>query len=131
MNLDTTKSGDIYGITPKLVKWAPGMAANLSIIYNRAIDLGVFPHLLKVAKLVSVHKGDSKMVASNYRPISLLPIFGKIFEKVIFSRLSSFIRKYDVLYKKQYGFQTSKCTEDAIIDIQQNILDSLERKEHP
>ena len=40
--LDTSKSGDIHGVTPKLVKWAPGMATNLSIIYNKCIELGVF-----------------------------------------------------------------------------------------
>ena len=129
--LDSSKSGDIYGITPKLVKWAPGMATNLSIIFNKAIELGVFPHLLKIAKVISIHKGESKMLASNYRPISLLPIFGKIFEKIIFIRLSDFTSKFSILYEKQYGFQSAKCTEDAIIDIQQNILDSLERKEHP
>ena len=129
--LDISKSGDLYGITPKLVKWAPGIATNLSIIYNRCIELGVFPHLLKITKVISIHKGDSKMVASNYRPISLLPIFGKIFEKIIFKRLSDFVIRYKILYEKQYGFQRAKSTEDAIIDITQNILNSLEKKEHP
>ena len=69
--LDTSKSGDIYGITPKLVQMAPGMSFNLSIIFNKSIETGVFPHLLKIAKVISVHKAESKMVASNYRPISL------------------------------------------------------------
>ena len=122
IKLDTSKSGDIYGITPKLVQWAPCMAENLSKIYNKSIELGVFPHMLKLTKVICIHKGESKMVASNYRPISLLPIFGKIFEKIIFQRLSAFIKRYDILYKKQFGFQTGKSTEDAIIDITQNIL---------
>ena len=129
--LDTTKSGDIYGITPKLVNWAPCMAKNLSIIFNKSINDGVFPHLLKVAKVIPIHKGDSKMVPSNYRPISLLPIFGKIFEKLIFKRLTDFINKYKILYKKQYGFQRGKATEHAVMDIEHDILKSMENKEHP
>ncbi len=129
--LDSSKSGDIYGITPKLVKFAPGIAKNLSIIFNKAIELGVFPHILKVAKVIPIHKGESKMVASNYRPISLLPIFGKIFERIIFNRLSDFIQKYKVLYSKQYGFQKGKGTEHALTDIEHRILHSLEEKEHP
>ena len=71
------------------------------------------------------------MVASNCRPISLLPIFDKIFERIIHDRLSSFITKYKILFGKQYGFQKGKSTEHALIDIQQNILSALEKREHP
>ena len=129
--LDASKSGDIYGITPKLIKNAPCMSKNLSIIFNLAIEQGIFPHLLKKAKVIPIHKGDSKMVVSNYRPISLLPIFGKIFEKVIFKRLTEFIKKFQIIYNKQYGFQSGKSTEHAILDITQQILNSLEQKENP
>ena len=85
LNLDASKAGDLYGITPRLVKMAPEMGTNLSIIFNIAIEKGVFPHLFKRAKVIPIHKGESKMIPSNYRPISLLPIFGKIFEKIIFA----------------------------------------------
>ena len=77
LNLDASKAGDLYGITPRLVKMAPGMGVNLSLIFNLAIEKGVFPHLFKRAKVIPVHKGESKTIPSNYRPISLLPIFGK------------------------------------------------------
>ena len=71
------------------------------------------------------------METKNFRPISLLPIFNKIFEKIIHSRLTSFIEKYNILYKRQYGFQKGKSTEYALIDIQENILQILENKELP
>ena len=130
--LDTTKAGDIYGTTPKLVKWAgSALSQNLSIIFNLAMETGVFPQLLKNAKVIPVHKGDSKMITSNYRPISLLPIFGKMFEKIIYIRVMSFVEKYNIIYEKQYGFQPGKATEHAVIDIQDNVLDSLEKKENP
>ena len=130
--LDITKSGDIYGINPKLIKDAgPAMAFNLSIIFNKCLTTGVFPQLLKTAKVIPIYKADSRMLASNYRPISLLPIIGKLFEKIIFSRITSFVNKYKILYRRQYGFQNGKSTEHAVIDIHENILNSLENGEIP
>ena len=107
------------------------MGTNLSIIFNIAIEKGVFPHLFKRAKVIPIHKGESKMIPSNYRPISLLPIFGKIFEKIIFARLTNFINKFKIIYDKQYGFQRGKSTEYALLDIQNCILNALERRENP
>ena len=103
----------------------------MSIIFNKSLETGVFPHLLKVATVITIHKGESKMIAANYRPISLLPIFGKMYEKIIFSRLISFVDKYQILFNRQYGFQKEKSTEYALIDIVDNIMNSLEKKESP
>ena len=130
--LDISKAGDIYGISPKLIKLAgDSFAHNLSLIFNKSINAGVFPHLLKVAIVVTIHKGESKMETANYRPISLLPIFGKIYEKIIFARLISFIDKHKILYNRQYGFQKDKSTEYALLDIVENIMNSLENKDSP
>ena len=107
------------------------MAYNLSIIYNLSIETGVYSHLLKRAKVMPVHKGDSRMMTKNYRPISLLPIFKKIFEKILHCRITSFIDKHNILFKRQYGFQKGKSTEFALIDIQERILEILNRKEIP
>ena len=71
------------------------------------------------------------MVVSNYRPISLLPIISKVFEKIMYSRLISFIDHNNILYDKEYGFQKGKSTEHAVIDIQSQIIDAFEKKEHP
>ena len=130
--LDITKSGDIYGVNARLMKDAgPSIATNLSVIFNLCLQSGIFPQTLKTAKVIPIYKSESKMLASNYRPISLLPIIGKLFEKIIFKRLTSFIQKYDILFKRQYGFQTGKSTEHAHIDLQNAILTSLEKKETP
>ena len=130
--LDVTKSGDIYGITPRLIKDAgPAMVSNLCIIFNKCLTSGTFPQLLKPAKVIPIYKADSRMLASNYRPISLLPIIGKLFEKIIFKRISSFVTKYNILFRRQYGFQNAKSTEHAVLDIQENILNSLENHRIP
>ena len=60
LNLDASKAGDLYGITPRLVKLAPGMGTNLSLIFNLAIEKGIFPHLFKRAKVIPIHKGRIK-----------------------------------------------------------------------
>ena len=130
--LDINKSGDIYGINARLIKDAgPSMATNLSTIFNLSIRFGIFPQPLKTAKVIPIYKADSKMLPGNYRPISLLPIIGKLLERIIFIRMSSFVKKYNILFNRQYGFQTGKSTEHAHIDIQNSILNSIEKKETP
>ena len=63
-----------------------------SIIFNKSIKEGIFPDALKVSKILPLlHKSDSVFDVSNYRPIPLLPIISKIFEKLIFVRLNEFI----------------------------------------
>ena len=71
------------------------------------------------------------MELGNYRPISLLPIFGKILEKLMYSRLYSFVQSQNILHKSQYGFQQGKSTEQALVDIQSKIVDAFENKETP
>ena len=71
------------------------------------------------------------MEVSNYRPISLLPIFSKIFEKLMHSRIYQFLQDQKILSKNQYGFQKKKSTEHAILDIQSKVIDAYENKEIP
>ena len=131
-SLDTTKASDIYNFSPKMLKLAaPAICLPLTIIFNQCLEEGIFPDLLKVAKVIPVHKGKSTFDPSNYRPISLLPIISKLFEKLIYSRVYSFICDENILYKRQYGFQRNKSTELALLDLQSNIVDSLENKEIP
>ena len=130
--LDTKKSGDVYGLTPFLVKIAcDELTPILTLLFNKSFSEGVFPSVLKYAKVVPIHKGDSKFIMSNYRPIALIPIIGKCMEKLMHSRLYDFLTKMNILYKRQYGFQKGKSTEQAIFDIHENVASSLEKGETP
>ena len=92
--LDSKKSGDIYSITPEIVKLSNEVVAEaLSIIFNRCVREGHFPDTLKLAKVIPIHKGDSVLTVSNYRPISLLPIFSKIMERLIYNQFIDYIEK--------------------------------------
>ena len=77
----------------------------LSKYYNILMQAGIFPDALKIGKITPIFKkGDSELI-ENYRPISTLPVFGKIFEKVIYSRLYSFLTSQNTLYENQFGFR--------------------------
>lgn len=88
-----------------------------------------FPSELKLAKVIPVYKGGEATDIHNYRPISLLPIFSKIYERVINDRLTSFFLKYDIITKEQYGFQQHKSTEQALLQIKVKIVENIENKQ--
>ena len=129
-NLSSNKSGDIYGNTSNLVKLGgPVLIQIMTLLFNKSLDQGIFPSALKVSKIVPIHKGDSLFEMSNYRPISLLPIFSKILEKLMYARVIDFIKKYKILYENQYGFQKGLSTEFAINSLLNNIIQCFENKE--
>ena len=116
--LDGKKSSDIHNISPDLVILTNhAIAQSLTIIFNRCIKEGHFPCEMKKAKIIPLHKGDSVLSVLNYRPISLLPIFSKIFEKLIYNQFIEHINKHKILTDLQFGFQKNKSTEQAISSI--------------
>ena len=90
--LNSTKSSGHDSISVHLLKQIIfNMVTPLTYIFNLSISTGVFPHLLKIAKVIPIYKKDDSSVLSNYRPISLLPSISKILEKIIYKRLSTFL----------------------------------------
>ena len=104
------------------------VADSLTIIFNRCIKEGCFPTALKLAKVIPIHKGDSVLSVSNYRPISLLPIFSKIMERLIYNQFIDYIESNKILSELQFGFQRNKSTEHAISAIFTNITNALAKK---
>ena len=131
-DLDTKKSADIYGISPTFLKASSNsLSMLLSPIFNLSLFTGKFPDSLKVAKVIPVFKSGSKLDPINYRPISLLPLFSKLLEKIMHARLYKYLEEENIIYQQQYGFQKNKSTEHAILSIQSKIVQSLEKKETP
>ena len=64
----------------------------------------------------------------NYRPISILPIFNKIFEKLMYSKVTDFITKHNIIFPHQFGFQKLKSTSMAILDVRSELVDAIENK---
>ena len=87
---------------------------------------GVFPSVLKTAKVVPVFKKDSKLNCSNYRPISLLSNIEKILEKLMYKRLYTFLDYNNAIYDLQFGFRQQYSTFHALINITENIRKALD-----
>ena len=107
---------------------SPVISTFLSNIFNNCIETGVFPECLKIAEVIPVYKSGSKSCVSNYRPISLLNPFSKIFEKCLFSRLSDFCILRNIISRNQFGFQTKSSTENAVIKICNDVCNHLNDK---
>ena len=104
------------------------LSTYLSSIYNLSFATGNYIDRFKYAMVSPAHKGDSKLSLTNYRPISVLPIFSKVFERLVHKRLLNFLIINKLLFKHQFGFQPNKTTEMAIIDMYSKIVNDLEDK---
>ena len=98
----------------------------LTIIFNLSFDKGVYPDMLKIAKAIPIFKKDSKLVVSNYRPISLLSNINKILEKLMFKRVYTFLEENKCLYSLQFGFRTRYSTNQTLINITETIRAALD-----
>ena len=101
------------------------IAGFLTRVFNKCLDCGNYSDILKVAKVVSVHKGGTRHCVSNYRPISILSSINKLFETLLHKRLTEFFDKYNLLYDNQFGFRKKHSTNLAITHFYETIL------EHP
>ena len=86
----------------------------LSKIYNMCIVNGVHPSRLKLAHALPIFKKGSRLLVSNYRPISLLSNLNKILEKMMHKRIYSFLEKYELLYNLQFGFRSKYSTNQTL-----------------
>ena len=98
----------------------------LVTLINESSSSGIFPDKLKIAKVISLHKKGSTENPSNYRPISLLPIFGKIFQKVTHKRLYEFLEKKNLLYSLQFGFRSKHSTSHTLISMTEKIRNTID-----
>ena len=108
---------------------AVSLANPLTILFNHALTLGIFPNSLKIAKVIPIYKGGCKSELTNYRPISILPVISKIFEKLIYKRTLSFLSKHSILIPSQYGFRSNHSTSHALIDAISKAHNNISHKE--
>ena len=102
----------------------------LEKLYNDCMQNGTFPTDLKQAKVTPIYKKGDAELLSNYRPISILPIFGKLFEKIIYSRIYSFLTSQGILHETQYGFRQGHSTSQALNYTVELIQEKLNKKQH-
>ena len=125
--LDIKKAPGLDGMTVRTIKEiAAHIAAPLTDIFNSSLLQGSFPKNMKVGKIIAVHKKGSRLDINNYRPVTILPIISKIFEKLMYSRLYGFLSEHSLLSCKQFGFRKGRSTQDAILNFLNSIYSDLE-----
>ena len=98
----------------------------ISNLFNLCIETGVFPNCLKIAEVIPIFTKSDQNIPTNYRPISLLSQFDKIFEKMLFSRLFSYLYKNQLLSKNQFGFRPNSSTQFAINTIHDKLIKNID-----
>ena len=125
--LNPLKSSGPNGIPTKIMQMISNIiCVPLSKIYNIPIPTGTHPDKLKNANVIPIFKKGSRLIISNYRPISLLSNLNKIFEKITYKRIYEFLEKHNILYDLQFGFRAKHSTTHALINITEKIRLALD-----
>jgi hypothetical protein len=91
---------------------------------------GIYPTIFKKAVVVPIHKGGSRLIIENYRPISILPVLNKVVERLIFKRLSQFFHQHlKLTYRRQFGFREKCSTENAAVELCASLIQTLDKKQ--
>jgi Reverse transcriptase (RNA-dependent DNA polymerase) len=126
-DLKTSGSSGSDDINSAIVKLSlTAIAAPLTNIINSSFSTGVVPNQLKIAKVIPIYKSGDKTKINNYRPISVLPFFSKIFEKLMYNRVTDYLKKHCLLSPSQFGFQQGLSTYMALLEMQSNIVDAMD-----
>ena len=104
-------------ISPKLLKDSTNIIADsLTVIFNNSMETGNFPHHLKVACISPIHKGENKTDFSNYRPVSVISVVAKVFEKLVSVQLIEYLENYQVLSESQTGFRKESLSVTSLLN---------------
>ena len=107
---------------------SPVIEPYLAEAFNDIIQCGIFPDSIKVAEVIALYKKADKTNPENYRPISLLPSFSKVIEKIRLKRMTKFCNKYQLLSKSQYGFLEKHSCTYAIAHIRELMRQAIDKK---
>jgi len=127
-SLPPKRSTDINDLSSWLIKqcYLPVVDIFTELI-NESFQTGVFPQVYKLAKVIPIYKKGNTLDITNYRPISILPIFSKVLEKLFLIRLNSFLNQYKILSSNQFGFRKGFCTIDAVNKLLEYIITGLDK----
>lgn len=123
-------SAGLDSIPCNVLRYAAGYIADpLEFLINLSFSRGCFPSALKCSKLVPVYKKGKRDIISNYRPISVLSCFSKVFEKVMSSRLYEHFDRNNLFAPSQFGYLNSKSINNALFSLLTSVYDLLDSKQ--
>ena len=130
LNMSNSSSLDIYNLNSKLLKYAAQFICEpLTHIFNSCISNCVFPEYLKFTKVIPVYKKGSQMEFSNYRPISIIPVVSKVFERLLNKQVINYLEENSLFSICQFGFRKGFSTIEAVTGFVTRSLDALEKGE--
>ena len=117
--MDKKSSKDINDISIKfLSEHLHEVAGPLAHIFNLSMQTGIFPSRMKTSKTVPIFKNvDSRLDPNNFRPVSIIDAWSKIFEKIVSIFLLAFLFQNNFFYKNQFGFLKGRSTDQAVLQI--------------
>jgi len=129
-NLKKSAPG-IDGFQPHIIKSVcSSFLKPLLYVLNLSFQQGVFPSELKAACVTPIFKGGDPLLIKNYRPVSVLPVFSKIYERAMYNRLMNYLEKNKILYEYQFGFKKNHSTYMALSILIDKIMNALDNNEH-
>ena len=129
--LDSSKSIGPFSIPINLLKILKlHISHPLTKLFNKLFLKGVLPSKLKISKVIPLLKQGDLNTTSNYRPISLLPIFSKLCEKVMYKRLYSFVTSSKIVHPFQFGLQENHAVDHALLSITEAIRNTLDDRKY-
>ena len=90
----------------------------------------MFPDSLKIVNVTLIFRSGDKDNASNYRPISILPVFSKVLGRIMYNRVDNHLHSKSILYEKQIGFRRNNSTQHAILQLTRDTTGSFEKGEY-
>jgi hypothetical protein len=127
-SLHLKKTEDLWGLSVKVLQSIMDpIAPHLASLFNRCVDAGVFPDLMKHSRVIPLFKSGSKSDPTNYRPVSILPAISKVFEKIILDQLLSHFNINNLLHGDQFGFTRGRSTIDAGTTVIKHICEAWEQ----
>jgi Reverse transcriptase (RNA-dependent DNA polymerase) len=129
--LKDKKTLDFNSISTNLIKHTiNGVSCPLIHVFNWSLVSGIVPLKMKVAKIVPIYKSGDPCDINNYRPISLLCTFSKIFEKIVANRLTNYLVSNNLISSSQYGFRAKHSTIHPMIHLLNRAATALNNKKH-
>ena len=98
----------------------------LTLLFENSIKSSSYPDIWKRSNIIPVHKKNDKQLVNNYRPISLLPCFGKIFEKIMFNKIYHFLLEENLLNPNQSGFRLADSCINQLLAITHEIFEAFD-----
>ena len=128
LSISNSKAHGLYSSPTSILKCASSTLSYVLRIFKASINCGNYPSKLKHAKVIPIYKDGDEIDPNNYRPISLLSNFNRIFERLMCVRLKFYLSKTDILVPSHYRFREKHSTQHATLDIINTIQNKMDKK---